>query len=81
MVSVLCVPIPVDARIAALVHLESDEPGHFTESHEQLLTPLLQLAGPALGAQGDDAEMTERALAMELEDHQQRLEKAEADLA
>jgi DNA-binding NtrC family response regulator len=32
------------------VHLESDEPGHFTESHEQLLDPLLQLAGPALGA-------------------------------
>ena len=50
MVSVLCVPIAVDGRIAALVHLESDEPGHFTEAHEHLLDPLLQLAGPALGA-------------------------------
>ena len=35
----------------------------------------------SLGAQGDDADMTERAIAMELEDHQQRLEKAEEDLA
>jgi polysaccharide chain length determinant protein (PEP-CTERM system associated) len=35
----------------------------------------------SLGAQGDDADMTERALALELEDHEQRMEKAEADLA
>lgn len=35
----------------------------------------------SLGARGDDADMTERALALELGDHEQRLEKAEADLA
>jgi len=50
MVSVLCVPIVVDGRVAALVHLESDEPGHFTADHERLLDSLLGLAGPALGA-------------------------------
>jgi polysaccharide chain length determinant protein (PEP-CTERM system associated) len=35
----------------------------------------------SLGAQGDDADMTERAISMELEDHEQRLEQAEKDLA
>ena len=35
----------------------------------------------SLGAQGDDADMTERAIALEIEDHEQRLLKAEADLA
>ena len=35
----------------------------------------------SLGAQGDDADMTERALAMEIENHEQRLLQAEADLA
>jgi polysaccharide chain length determinant protein (PEP-CTERM system associated) len=35
----------------------------------------------SLGAQGDDADMTERALAMEIEDHEQRMEQAEAALA
>ena len=35
----------------------------------------------SLGAQGDDADMTERALALEIENHEQRLEAAEADLA
>ena len=35
----------------------------------------------SLGAQGDDADMTERALALELDDHKRRLERAEADLA
>lgn len=35
----------------------------------------------SLGAQGDDADMTERALALEIADHEQRLDQAEADLA
>jgi polysaccharide chain length determinant protein (PEP-CTERM system associated) len=35
----------------------------------------------ALGAQGEDADVTERALQAELADHEQRLLKAEADLA
>jgi len=35
----------------------------------------------SLGAQGADADMTERALAMEIENHEQRLVAAEADLA
>lgn len=35
----------------------------------------------SLGAQGDDAEMTGRALQLEINDHEKRLEQAEADLA
>jgi len=35
----------------------------------------------SLGAQGDDAEMTENAIRSEIEDHEARLLKAEADLA
>jgi polysaccharide chain length determinant protein (PEP-CTERM system associated) len=35
----------------------------------------------ALGAQGEDADVTERALQAELTDHEQRLLKSEADLA
>jgi polysaccharide chain length determinant protein (PEP-CTERM system associated) len=35
----------------------------------------------SLGAQGDDSDVTERALRSELEDHEQRLSEAETDLA
>ncbi len=35
----------------------------------------------SLGAQGEDADMTERALQLEIDDHEQRLLKAEAELA
>jgi len=35
----------------------------------------------SLGAQGDDADMTERAIALEMEDHERRLLQAESDLA
>jgi Nif-specific regulatory protein len=48
--SVLCMPIEVDGKVAALVHLESNEQGHFKEEHEELLGSLLSIASPALGA-------------------------------
>jgi polysaccharide chain length determinant protein (PEP-CTERM system associated) len=35
----------------------------------------------SLGAQGDDADMTERAIKSEIDDHERRLLRAEADLA
>ncbi len=35
----------------------------------------------SLGAQGDDAEISERAIRLEIEDHEERLLRAEADLA
>jgi polysaccharide chain length determinant protein (PEP-CTERM system associated) len=35
----------------------------------------------SLGAQDDDADITERAIAMEIEDHESRLRQAESDLA
>jgi two-component system NtrC family response regulator len=50
LVSVLCMPIRLDAGIVALVHLESDRPGQFDEEHEALVESLLGLAAPALGA-------------------------------
>jgi transcriptional regulator with GAF, ATPase, and Fis domain len=48
--SILCMPIKVDGKISALVHLESNRPGHFTEEHEVLLRSLLDVAAPTLGA-------------------------------
>jgi transcriptional regulator with GAF, ATPase, and Fis domain len=50
LVSILCMPIKVENQIAALVHLESDRPGHFKAQHERLLGQLAELAAPALGA-------------------------------
>jgi polysaccharide chain length determinant protein (PEP-CTERM system associated) len=44
----------------------------------ELLDAFVQLS---LGAQGDDADMTERAIRSELDDHEERLLRAEADLA
>ncbi len=46
--SILCMPIKADGKIAALVHLESTRPGHFTEQHEVLLRSLLDVAAPTL---------------------------------
>ena len=50
MVSVLCMPIRVGERIAALVHLESPGVGYFDESHRRLLRPLLDVVTPVLEA-------------------------------
>ena len=44
--SILCMPIKLDGKIASLVHLESNRPGHFTEQHEVLLRSLLDVAAP-----------------------------------
>ena len=48
--SILCVPILANDKIVALVHLESNRPGHFKEQHVDLLLSLLEIAGPALAA-------------------------------
>lgn len=48
--SILCTPIKVDDKVAALVHLESDSAGHFKEQHEHLLSSLSGLAANALEA-------------------------------
>jgi transcriptional regulator with GAF, ATPase, and Fis domain len=48
--SVLCVPIKVESKITALVHLESNAPGHFKEEHQLLLESLTDLAANALEA-------------------------------
>ncbi len=50
MVSVLCMPIRVGERIAALVHLESNGIGCFDDSHRRLLRPLLDSVAPVLEA-------------------------------
>jgi transcriptional regulator with GAF, ATPase, and Fis domain len=61
LVSVLCMPIRLDAGIVALVHLESDRPGQFDEEHEALVESLLGLAAPALGAvQASESVLRER---------------------
>lgn len=48
---------------------------------EVVATVLDTFVESSLGAQGDDSEMTERALALEIEDHEQRLVRAETQLA
>jgi len=48
--ALLSMPIRVDGRIVALLHLEDARPGHFDHSHVELLTALLAVAEPALGA-------------------------------
>ncbi|HEX4823812.1 MAG TPA: sigma-54-dependent Fis family transcriptional regulator [Candidatus Polarisedimenticolaceae bacterium] len=49
-ISLLCLPISVDGKVVALVHLEHATPGHFTAAHEAMLAPLLDVAGPVIGA-------------------------------
>lgn len=47
-----------------------------------VVTALLNIfVESSLGAQGDDADMTERAIKSEIDDHEKRLLQAEADLA
>ncbi len=51
------------------------------KSAEVVATILDTFVESSLGAQGDDSEMTERALAAEIADHEQRLVGAERELA
>jgi len=75
--SVLCIPIHVSGRIAALVHLENRELGYFREEHLELLRPLTELAAPVLEAcfagsqvlqERDRLAATEAALRQEAEE-------------
>jgi transcriptional regulator with GAF, ATPase, and Fis domain len=52
MISVLCMPIRVRDRIAALVHLENRGPAYFRQEHRHLLRPLLDVAASVLDALG-----------------------------
>ena len=49
LVSLLCMPIRVHGRIAALVHLENSQIDYFQPKHAKLLRPLLTMAAPADG--------------------------------
>jgi transcriptional regulator with GAF, ATPase, and Fis domain len=48
--AILCVPIRAGDRIAALVHLEHRQRGHFTEAHQMAIEALAGVAGPVLAA-------------------------------
>ncbi len=48
--ALLCMPIRVEGRIVALLHLEDPRPGRFQPAHMDLLRALLAVAEPALGA-------------------------------
>jgi transcriptional regulator with GAF, ATPase, and Fis domain len=76
MAAVLCMPLRVDDRIAALLHLEHGQVGYFDDSHRRLLRPLLDLAAPVL-----ETLAAGRAMLQErdrLADSEQRL-RAEAE--
>ncbi len=79
LISVLCMPIPIDGQPRALVHLESSVPGHFTDEHERLLGSLIEVAGPALAAMyaGENVIAERRAL----EQSQVELEQSREFLA
>jgi len=46
--AILCEPIHVDDRVAALVYLENKQPGHFEDGHRAMLRSLLQVGTQAL---------------------------------
>jgi Nif-specific regulatory protein len=81
--SILCMPIKVDDKIAALVHLESNRPNHFRDQHVDLLRSMLEIAGPALAAlQATEGVMRERDELRQSESKaQEELEETRATLA
>jgi transcriptional regulator with GAF, ATPase, and Fis domain len=46
--AILCEPIQVDSRVAALVYLENKNPGHFEDGHRAMLRSLLEVGTQAL---------------------------------
>jgi Nif-specific regulatory protein len=48
--AILCSPIRVKDRTAAIVHLEHRESGHFRPEHAAIVRSLLEIAAPVLGA-------------------------------
>jgi transcriptional regulator with GAF, ATPase, and Fis domain len=52
LVSLLCMPIRVHGRIAALVHLENSQIDYFQPKHAKLLRPLLTMAAPLMETLG-----------------------------
>jgi DNA-binding NtrC family response regulator len=50
LMSVLCMPIRAEGRIAAIVHLEHGTKGKFGEPERRILASLLDVAGPVLEA-------------------------------
>ena len=84
LVSVLCAPIRVDGKIAALVHLEHNKADHFTAHHQELVESLLDFSGPILAAlyagqgvieQNDELKQSEHRAREELEQDRDQLAK------
>ena len=78
LVSILCMPIHVGPRVAALVHLESDRPGHFQEGHRELLRSLMQVAGPLLEALQAGGEVLRERDRLQVSESRSRLETEES---
>jgi transcriptional regulator with GAF, ATPase, and Fis domain len=57
--AILCLPIVVSGRVAALVHLEHPEPGHFGDGKLDTLLPLADLSAPVLEALRAGRELAE----------------------
>ncbi len=80
--SILCLPIRIGSKVAALVHLESDTPGHFREHHVTFLESLSGLAATALEAlqasegirrERDEARESQSMAQQELEENREVL--------
>lgn len=50
LISVLCLPVRAEGRIAGIVHLEHSKAGAFEDSHRDDLDSLLELASPVFSA-------------------------------
>ncbi len=50
LVSVLCVPVRAEGRVAGIVHLEHGSPGRFRDRERRVIESLLEVAGPVLEA-------------------------------
>ena len=81
--ALLCVPIETNGRVAALLHLEHPDPGHFGVAHLAALAPLVDVAAPIL-----ESLVGSRALAAERDElrdagshYRQQAEEARHELA
>ena len=77
MISVLCMPILAGDQVVAVIHLEHNGVGRFTDEHRGLLRPLLDLAAPAVKALAAGREVLRERDRLAASEHQLREEVRE----
>ncbi len=80
LISELQQQIRVEGGLDRIFRISFEDPSR-QKANEVVNSLLRNFVESSIGAQGDDADMTENALRLEIEDHERRLEAAESDLA